>query len=312
MMAKVSTLSQHSRAQVWRGRISPYIYLLPAVFMLLAFMYVPMVVTARYSLFDFKNFRPSTYAGLANYRAVLRDTFFWNSIVLTLKWVLMTAIVPGFVGLVLALLIDYSGAGRNLEGISRTILFMPMMMSLVAIGLLWTLIYNPILGLINAFLRALSVVSVAHPLNFFGSRSTALYFAFVPVVWQGSGFAMVIFSAALQGIPQEILEASVIDGAGKMTQILRIVIPHILRTITIVATINMISGFKAFDLLKVMTEGGPALATELTSLYLYRRAFFSFEFGVSSAIALLLFVIVLVCVLVVNNLVNRLNAVFEP
>ncbi len=302
---------KHVRPTIRRFGLSPYLYLAPALILLLAFMYAPMLVAVRYSLFTFKSFRPTTLVWLENYRSVLHDSFFWNSIFLTLKWVVMTAIVPGLFGLVLALLIDYSGAGRTLSGITRTILFMPMMMSLVAVGLLWTLIYNPMLGLVNALLKTVGLASTAHPLDVFGSTRTALYFAFIPVVWQGSGFAMVIFSAALQGIPSEILEASVIDGANKITQIRRIVLPYIVRTITIIVTINMISGFKAFDLLKVLTEGGPASATELTSLYMYRQAFFSFDFGASSAIALLLFAIVLASVLLINAIVSRLNARYE-
>jgi ABC-type sugar transport system permease subunit len=187
-----------------------------------------------------------------------------------------------------------------------------MMMSLAAVGLLWTLIYNPLLGLLNALLKAVGLVTNAHPLNVFGDRRTALYFAFAPVIWQGSGFTMVIFSAALQGIPAEILEASIMDGANKITQIRHIVLPYIFRTITITVTINMISGFKAFDLLKVLTSGGPASSTEITSLYMYREAFFAFNFGTSSTIAVMLFAVVLVCALGTNSLVDRLNKKVEP
>lgn len=294
------------------ARVSPYLYLLPSLLLLIAFMYLPVVRTIQYSFFTFKNFVPTVNVGFSNYRAVFRDAIFWNSISLTLKWVVMTALVPGFFGLVLALFIEQSGARKAIAGLSRTILFIPMMMSLVAVGLLWTLIYNPLLGLINALLRAVGLVTAGHPLNVFGDRRTALYFAFVPVVWQGSGFTMVIFSAALQGIPAEILEASIIDGANKMTQIRRIVLPYIFRTITITVIINMISGFKAFDLLKVLTGGGPASSTEITSLYMYREAFFAFDFGTSSTIAVLLFAIVLVCALGTNSLVDRLNKRFEP
>ena len=113
-----------------------------------------------------------------------------------------------------------------------------------------------------------------NPVNLFGNVRYALFSAFIPVLWQGSGFAMVIFSAALQSLPLEIREASVIDGANKMRQIRSIVLPYIARTVIIVMTVNMIGGFKAFDLLKVLTAGGPASSTEITALYMYRIGFF--------------------------------------
>ena len=272
--------------------LTPYLYLLPALAMLLGYMYVPLLKSVQYSFFEFREFRPDTFVGLTNYIHVFQDGLFWNSVSLTLRWVVMTALLPSISGLILALLIEYSDTGRALAGVTRTVLFMPMMMSLVAVGLLWMLIFNPNLGLINALLNALSITDPGHPVNLFGNTRYALFSAFIPVLWQGSGFAMVIFSAALQSLPLEIREASVIDGANKMRQIRSIVLPYIARTVIIVMTVNMIGGFKAFDLLKVLTAGGPASSTEITALYMYRIGFFSFRFGYSSAIAVILFVFV--------------------
>ena len=260
--------------------------------MLLGYMYFPLLKSFQYSLFEFREFRPARFVGLDNYFQVFKDGLFWNSVSLTLQWVVMTALLPTVWGLILALLIEYSGTGRALAGVTRTVLFMPMMMSLVAVGLLWTLIFNPNLGLISGLLNAMSVTDAGHPLNLFGNTRYALYAAFIPVLWQGAGFAMVIFSAALQSIPLEIREAAVIDGANKTRQICGIALPYIARTVIIVMTVNMIGGFKAFDLLKVLTAGGPASSTEITALYMYRIGFFSFRFGYSSAIAVILFIFV--------------------
>ena len=122
--------------------------------MLLGYMYVPLLKSVQYSFFEFREFRPDSFVGLTHYIHVFQDGLFWNSVSLTLKWVAMTALLPSVSGLILALLIDYSGTGRVLAGVTRTILFMPMMMPLVAVGLLWMLIFNPNLGLINALLNA--------------------------------------------------------------------------------------------------------------------------------------------------------------
>lgn len=204
--------------------LSPYLYLLPALAMLLGYMYVPLLRSVQYSFFEFREFRPDAFVGFTNYIHVFQDGLFWNSVSLTLQWVAMTALLPSVSGLILALLIEYSGTGRVLAGVTRTILFMPMMMSLVAVGLLWMLIFNPNLGLINALLNALSITDPGNPVNLFGNVRYALFSAFIPVLWQGSGFAMVIFSAALQSLPLEIREASVIDGANKLRQIRSIVL----------------------------------------------------------------------------------------
>ena len=272
--------------------LTPYLYLLPAAAMLLGYMYFPLLKSVQYSFFEFREFRPDSFVGLDNYFQVFKDGLFWNSVSLTLQWVVMTALLPSFWGLILALLIEYSGTGRALAGVTRTVLFMPMMMSLVSVGLLWTLIFNPNLGLISGLLNSMSLTDAGHPLNLFGNTRYAIYSAFIPVLWQGAGFAMVIFSAALQSIPLEIKEAAVIDGANKMRQIRGIVLPYLARTMIIVMTVNMIGGFKAFDLLKVLTAGGPASSTEITALYMYRMGFFSFRFGYSSAIAVILFIFV--------------------
>ena len=227
--------------------------------MLLGYMYFPLLKSVQYSFFEFREFRPDSFVGLDNYFQVFKDGLFWNSVSLTLQWVVMTALLPSFWGLILALLIEYSGTGRALAGVTRTVLFMPMMMSLVSVGLLWTLIFNPNLGLISGLLNSISLTDAGHPLNLFGNTRYAIYSAFIPVLWQGAGFAMVIFSAALQSIPLEIREAAVIDGANKMRQIRGIVLPYLARTMIIVMTVNMIGGFKAFDLAESLDGGGAGI-----------------------------------------------------
>ena len=291
-----------------RFSITPYLYLVPAFFMLFVFIYYSVITGFGYSFSKFRDFAPAGFVGLQNYVDAFNNDDFINSIRSTLIWVLMTATIPTFAGLLLAILVYYQTKGRVLSGVARTILFMPMMMSAVAVGLLWSLIYNPLLGLLNQLLHLIKVIPAGTYVGFLENPNTALYEAFVPMVWQSAGFSMVIFSAALQGIPIDIREAAVLDGASKSREIRHIVIPFIAPTIVSLVTVNMISGFKAFDLLNVLTHGGPADSTMIVSLYMYKQAFSAWKYGYSSAVAVVLFISILVSVFLFSLVAKRFSA----
>ncbi len=265
--------------------------------MLAVFVYSSILTGFGYSFSKFRDFAPAGFVGFRNYVDAFNNDDFLNSIKSTLMWVLMTATIPTFAGLWLAILVYYQTRGRLVSGVARTILFMPMMMSAVAVGLLWSLIYNPLLGLLNQLLHLIELIPAGTYVGFLENPNTALYEAFVPMVWQSAGFSMVIFSAALQGIPNDMREAAVLDGASKIKEIWHIVLPFIVPTIVSLVTVNMISGFKAFDLLNVLTHGGPADSTMIVSLYMYKQAFSAWKYGYSSAVAVVLFMSILVSVL---------------
>ena len=276
--------------------------------MLVAFVYYSILTGFGYSFSKFRDFAPAGFVGLQNYVDAFNNDDFINSIRSTLIWVLMTATIPTFAGLLLAILVYYQTQGRVVSGVARTILFMPMMMSAVAVGLLWSLIYNPLLGLLNQLLHLIKAIPAGTYIGFLENPTTALYEAFVPMVWQSAGFSMVIFSAALQGIPVDIREAAVLDGASKLKEIRHIVIPFISPTIVSLVTVNMISGFKAFDLLNVLTHGGPADSTMIVSLYMYKQAFSAWKYGYSSAVAVVLFISILASVFLFSLIARRLVA----
>ena len=271
--------------------ITAILFMLPAAIVLVTFVYGPLVSSFGYSLFSFKNFAPDVFIGLNNFREAFADQLFRNSIMLTFQWVLLNTLFPSTVGLILALLMELFTKRRLFTEVSRTILFMPMMMSLVSVGLLWRLIYDSNIGIITGVLRW---AGVTVRFNAFSNPKTALMVSYLPVLWQGSGFSMVIFSAALQGIPRDIIEASMVEGTSKLQQVKSIFIPMIIGTIMMVLMVNMISGFKAFDLLYVLTRGGPGASTNITAIYAYNQAFWSYRFEYASAIMVTLFLSVIV------------------
>jgi ABC-type sugar transport system permease subunit len=293
-----------------KSQIAPYLFVFPAIAMLLVFQFYPIFGALRISLLDWSGMGKGTFVGLQNYRSIFHDQLFWHSISLTFIWVILSTTLLSLGSLILAVLVEYSSRTKWMAGFTRTIFFMPMMMSLVSVGLLWSLIYNPTVGLLNAFLSKIGAIDPMNPLNILGNRKTALYGAFVPAIWQWSGFGMVVLSAAMTNISQEMLEAAAVDGAGRARQFFSIVLPLLIPTIFTISVINMIGAFKAFDLVYVMTAGGPGDATLVTSLYLFRTAFVLHKFGYASAIAAVLFFLVLIFTLFFNNLNSKVSEYF--
>jgi len=293
---------------MWKKRvlnaIESYLFLLPAGIILIIFLYYPLVNSIEFSFYRFENFLPSEFVGLENFRTAFNDPMFWNSIYLTFKWVLMNAFLPTLGGLILALLLEYFTRRLWFTNTVRTILFMPQMMSMVAVGLLWTLIYDPNLGIINAVLKFFGYTGKFVAL---GNLDTAIYMVYIPVLWKGVGFSMVVFSAAMQSINHEILESAIVEGATKWKQIRYITVPSIMSTITMVIIINMIDGFKAFDLLYVLTRGGPGNSTEITAVYAYKQAFFAYKFEYASTMLFCLLICVIVFLIVFQTVFGKLE-----
>ncbi|MEP0322233.1 carbohydrate ABC transporter permease [Bauldia litoralis] len=278
--------------------IAPYLYMAPALVLFGAFLIYPVIQSFFYSLLDWDGLQPGVYVGLDNYAQLFRDPNFWNSLKITLIWVAMSGGILPLTALVLALLVDFGTTSRTLGGIARTVLFIPMTISLVAVGLLFTLFYNPLLGVINNVFLQFGMMTA---IDLLGNSSTTLMAIFFVAVWQWSGFGMVIFAAALQGIPSELYDAAKIDGATKWQIIRHVVLPLLVPTYVVILTLNVIGGFKAFDLIYVMTAGGPAQASETTSIFLYKNAFVLHKFGYGSAVSVVLFIIIGIATVVLTR-----------
>jgi len=272
--------------------ISPYLYLAPALLFMIGIILYPMVSSVVISFRKWNGLGPMTPVGWENYRRLLfADPDFRGSIVATFIWVLMSVTLLTVTSMILALVVEFGVVRKRMVAVARTVLFMPMTMSLVSVGVLWSLILNPLLGLLTKVLAILGLISQSNPPDLLGTQSTALLAVFFPVIWQWSGFGMVVFSSAIQGIPEEIIEAAKIDGCGHWKQIRHIALPLLLPAVAILTTVNCIGGFKAFDILYVMTAGGPANASMVATIYMFRQAFVSTSFGYSAAISVIMFIV---------------------
>ncbi|MDO4272185.1 MAG: sugar ABC transporter permease [Eubacteriales bacterium] len=290
-----------------RKKLRPYLYLVPMAVLMGIFVIYPLISLFSTSFTKWDGLGAKEFIGIKNYIKAMDSTKFWYSIKLTFVWAILSICILQPVGVVLAVIVENLVKSRRIAGVMRTIYFMPMLMSMVAIGLLWQLIYNPSLGLLTSVLDKLHLVDIMNPPNFLGSKSTVLPAAFIPTIWQWSGFGMILTSAAMMNIPSELNEAAAIDGAGKVSGFFRITLPLLMPTIFLGMTINMIGAFKGFDMLYAMTAGGPANYTTLTSIFIYKLSFTENKFGYACAVSVILIITVIFFTVIFNAIGKKIE-----
>lgn len=284
-MAKGNALSARKKNE----RIAAYVFALPAIFLLVAFLVVPMVYTVFYSLQQYKIVSPdkATFIGLQNYVKLFQDDNFWKALKNTIYFTVI--VVPCQCALALALALLVSAKFRGVA-IFRVMYFSPQLTSMLVIAVLWSILYNanPNTGLINSILVNLGM----DPINFLSNEKTAMNSIIFMSAWQGAGYQMMIFLAGLQGIPKDQYEAASVDGATKFQQFLYVTLPGLSSTIKYVIMITMIQAMKLFTQPYVMTQGGPKNATKTLVYYIYTQGFQKGNFGYACSIAAVFFVIV--------------------
>lgn len=290
-----------NKKRVVLKKIEPYIYVLPAIAVISVFLFLPMFDSVRYSFTNWNPLKELKFTGMRNYIRLFESTDFRSSLKVTFIWVLMSVVILPITGLIYAVLVEYIIHNRRLSAVMRTILFLPMMMSYVAIGLLWQMIYDPNLGLVNSFLNLFGLIDPVKPPVYLSNPDMAVIYAFIPAIWQWSGFGMVMTTAAMMGISSDLTEAASIDGANKKQAFFKVVLPQLMPTILSGAAINLIGGFKAFDIIYVMTAGGPGNATRVTSILMYRTAFTENKYGYACSMAVVIFVISIVLTVIFNK-----------
>lgn len=275
-----------------------YLFLLPALGGILVFILGPVVVAIALSFTKWDLLTPAKFIGLSNYQELIQDPMFrkvmLNTLIFTGASVPLSLILS--LGLALAL-------NQKIKGIVifRTIYFLPVVSSMVAVSLVWRWLYNPNYGLLNYFLNLLHLPSI----NWLFSTTWAMPAVILMSVWKSLGYNMVIFLAGLQGIPQMYYESAKIDGAGKFQAFKNITLPLLSPTTFFVLVISIISSFQVFDQIFVMTSGGPAHATEVIIYYIYHNAFQIFRMGYASALAFCLFIIIFALTLLQIRLSKR-------
>lgn len=296
-MSKATTLSGRKQPE----RVAAYMFVAPAVILLVVFMLVPIIYTYYYSAFQYQVMRPNaiTFVGLSNYLKLFKDADFWLSLKNTFYFTVIVVPVQCTLALALAMLIS-----KKFRGVSifRMMYFSPQLTSMVVIAVLWTVLYNsnPNTGLINAMLSGLGIA----PVNFLTNPKTAMNAIIFMSAWQGAGYQMMIFLAGLQGIPRDQYEAADVDGATPMQQFMYITLPNLKGTIKYVVQITLIQAMKLFTQPYVMTQGGPQNSTKTMVYYIYTQGFQKGNFGYACSVAAVFFVIVVAISLILQKITN--------
>jgi ABC-type sugar transport system permease subunit len=279
------------------------VFLAPALLLFLGFTVYPAVRTFYNSVHTIKPRGVEEFVGLANFRELLTaDTVFWRAVANTMIWAVVAPVPDVLVGLLLAACLY---ARVPLGRFFRVVWFAPVLLSYVVVGIVWMWVYNYEWGAANALLRRVGLGAWAH--SWLGDPATALWAVMVTHVWKWTGFNMVVCLAALYALPAEVLEAAELDNCGWIRKFLFVMVPMIWRTLLNLLILSFVGKMRVFDLVWIMTGGGPLWSTETVSTYVYKRAFEwnTFDLGYPSAVATLWFVVVLVLVLALTGLFRQ-------
>jgi multiple sugar transport system permease protein len=272
------------------------LFLAPSLLIFLLYRVVPLAWNVLLSFQRWSPFKPATWAGLDHYEEMLLyDDVFWQSLWNTVVFMSGSAIAIAL-ALGIALLVNRPIRGRALY---RAAIFLSYPLMAVAVGIIWRWLYDEKVGLLNFVLMSLGLVSRGIP--FLDSFQWAMPAVIVASVWQIVGFFMIILLAGLQSIPRELTEAAAIDGAGAAQRFGRITLPLLRPSIFLCLVLGIISSFTSFDLIYVMTRGGPNYATELLITYIYRVAFGLSKLDYAAALTVVLFLFLLVLTWLANR-----------
>ena len=244
----------------------------------------PILFAIGLSLTNWGGFGAATFTGPANYTRMFNDPVAQRAFVVTILYAVAMTVLQTIIPLVVAVLVDFVWNGLSV--VVRTILFIPAVVSFVVSGVLWKLIYDPNIGTLNQILKTIGLGQLAQP--WLSNPATVLPSILVVSLWGALGLNMLIFFAGIQGVDPTLYEAAQVDGASRVQQFFYITIPG-LRVITaIVVALNLMNGFKVFDIIYVMTGGGPASGTQTVAFYTYQQAFSNQLFGYGAALAYLI------------------------
>jgi multiple sugar transport system permease protein len=259
---------------------------LPYLTVYVAFMVFPVVYGFYLSFFDWNILSTKVFVGLKNYVEAFSDPEFLSSFFHTIQFVVISTPLIIVVGFIMALIaVRPTKTGR----ISETVFFLPYMLSTSVVGTLWAWIFQKNYGLANQLLKSVGL----SPLGWLTDPSIAMTSIIIATLWWTAGFNMILFSAGMKQIPEEIYDAAKIDGAGSFTTLTKITIPLLRDTSLLVLVLQIIASFKVFGQVYVMTGGGPYGTTRVLVQYVYKTGFSYFRLGYASAMSILLFMVIL-------------------
>lgn len=297
-MPTVKTGRLTARKSVWQ-RAEPYVYMLPAISFVGVFLLYPVVYTLYVSFTKWDGLNPPKFIGLQNYVQMFHERVFSTSLLNTVIWVVATLLFPVLLGLLLAVFINRI----PLQGLYKAIFYLPYAISATSVAVIWTYMLAPD-GTINQLLRVVGLDTLARPWLMEPPWNTITML--IAFTWQTTGTNMILFLVGLQAIPTDPVEAAKLDGASSFQTFRHIILPLLRPITTVVVTISVVNSFKVFDLIWVMTLGGPYRSSETLAVTMYRESFISFRLGFGAAIAnFLSLVVILFSIVYLRSIFKR-------
>jgi ABC-type sugar transport system permease subunit len=288
----------------WNRYRAGYIFLLPSLALYAIFMIYPFFQSIYLSFTDWNGATTTkNFIGLDNFRELVHDDLLWKSLQHNLIWVVIGTLGPLIVGFLLAVLLANRPKGFTLF---RTAYFMPQVLSPVIIGIVWGWMYNPLFGIFNKGLDSIGLESVSR--GWLGDPDFALYAVLLAAMWAETGFVFVVLMAGLQNVSRDLIEAATLDGANAWRRFWDVTLPQMANVVTVVSALLLIGGFSVFDIIFVMTGGGPANATDVIGTYAYTEAFTQNNVGYASTLTLIMTVITLIASVIFIRIRERGDA----
>ena len=268
---------------------TPYLYMLPGLLMVLVFVYIPVIANCVYSFFRLSSYSQGmTFVGLDNYVRFFRNETFWIMIRNNFLYCIISLIVQVGFGTVIALLLESKLVKTRARNIFRNIYYIPALISLTAVGLMFTFVYEPNLGLLNSALKALGLSSMTQ--SWLGDSKLAIYCIIAMSQWQFTGYITLLMVVAFQNVSEDYIEAAIVDGAGPVRRAISILIPLAKEQLLVCIIITIIGAFKLFTEVYSTTAGGPGNSSQVLGLFLYQNAFLHDDLGMAAVTGVFIFV----------------------
>jgi len=275
---------------------------LPGLATLLIIIVFPIIFTIITSFYDYTLLNPhhDSFVGLDNYQEVIEEDYIGDSVLITSQFVLSTVLIEFFIGFIIALSLN---TVKRLKTVYYIILLAPLMINPVVVGLIWRMILHTELGIFNYLLKLLDINRV----NWLGDNDTAFWTIIFVDIWHQVSFMTILLLAGLSSLPREPYEAARMDGASSLRCLISITLPLMRPVITVAILLRLIFSIKTFDIIYIMTKGGPGISTDLVSYFIYRSAFFGLDIGRASALSVGLLIIVLFLTFFLYKYMRSLN-----
>ncbi len=268
---------------------SLYLYIVPGLFMVLAFVYVPIITNFIYSFFRLSSYSTSMkFVALDNYRRLFTNETFPIMIRNNIYYCIISLIVQVGFGTIIALVLENKLVGK-MGSFYRSVYFIPSLISLTAVGLMFNFIYNPMAGMLNGFLKTIGRPDLQQ--IWLGDRNLAIFCIIAMSQWQYTGYIAMLMIVAFQNVSLDYVEAAIIDGAGPLRRALSVYIPLAKEQLLVCSIITIIGAFKLFTEVYTTTSGGPGNASQVLGLFLYQNAFLHDDMGMAASTGVLIFVI---------------------